>query len=110
MGIAVTLSRLIYLTSYRHDLEFRIQLINQAKMGLLNYVNKLMNIGSDMDPDSPEVKQMEQRKQRLELMDKQLDQELQQYQAKLDMTNAETQKVQQDMQQNIQMSYGGRGG
>ena len=64
MGVAVSLSRLIYLTSYRHDLEFRIQLINQARMGLLNFVNDLMNVGTDMDPDSPEVKQMEQRKQR----------------------------------------------
>ena len=107
MGVAVSLSRLIYLTSYRHDLEFRIQLINQARMGLLNFVNDLMNVGTDMDPDSPEVKQMEQRKQRLQLFDKQLDQELQQYQAKLETTTPEIQKVKQDMQTNIQMSYGG---
>lgn len=76
-------------------------------MGLLNFVNDLMNVGTDMDPDSPEVKQMEQRKQRLQLIDKQLDQELQQYQAKLETTTAEIQKVKQDMQTNIQMSYGG---
>jgi molecular chaperone GrpE (heat shock protein) len=107
MGIAVTLSRLIYLNSYRHDLEFRIQIINQAKMGLLNYVNKLMNIGTDMDPDSPEVKQMEQRKQRLQLIDKQLDQELKEYQSKLEIVTADMQKTQQDMQRDIQMAYGG---
>lgn len=108
MGLVVSAARMMYLNGYRHDLEYKVQLISQARMGLLNNLNTLMANGADMDPDSPEVKLMEQRKQRLMLIDKKLEQELKAYQVKLDSVTAEMQGVQRGLQKNIEIAYGGR--
>lgn len=105
MGLVVSAARMMYLNGYRHDLEYKIQLIHQARMNLLNNLNGLIANGADMDPDSPEVKLMEQRKQRLMLIDKKLEQELKAYQLKLDSTKAEMQKVEENIKQGIQMAY-----
>lgn len=110
MGILVSASRLMYITGFRHDLEYKIQLINTARTNLMAQVNSMMANGADMDPESPEVKMMEQRKQRLMLVDKKLDQEIQQYQTQLQMINAEEQSVNKSLQQGIEHAYsGGRG-
>lgn len=105
MGILVSASRLMYITGFRHDLEYKIQLINTSRTNLMNQINSMMANGADMDPESPEVKLMEQRKQRLMLIDKKLDQELQQYQAQLQMINAEEQGLNRSLQQGIEHSY-----
>ena len=105
MGVLVSAARLMYITSYRHDLEYKIQLINTARANLLSSMNTMMANGADMDPESPEVKIMEQRKQRLMLIDKKLDQELQQYQTQLNVINAEEQGVTKSLQQGIEHSY-----
>lgn len=105
MGVLVSASRLMYITGYRHDLEYKIQLINTARTNLLASINESMANGADMEPDSPEVKIMEQRKQRLMLMDKKLEMELQQYQTQLQMITAEEKSVDQSLQQNIERSY-----
>jgi len=105
MGVLVAASRLMYITGYRHDLEYKIQLINTSRTNLLSSINESMANGADMEPDSPEVKLMEQRKQRLMLIDKKLEMELQQYQTQLQMINAEENSVNQSLQQNIERSY-----
>lgn len=105
MGVLVSASRLMYITGYRHDLEYKIQLINTARTNLMGSINETMANGADMEPESPEVKMMEQRKQRLMLIDKKLEMELQQYQAQLQMINAEENGLNQSLQQNIERSY-----
>lgn len=105
MGVLVQSSRLIYITSLRNDLEYKIQIINTSRTNLMNTINATMVNGADMDPDSPEVRLMEQRKQRLMLIDKKLEMQLQQYQTQLQMINAEEQAISKNLQQNIERSY-----
>lgn len=106
MGLITSTIRLIYLNNYRHDLEYKSQLISTAKLGLSNTINDLLNAGSDLDPDSPEVKALEKRKERLYLVEKRLDEQMQRYQTQLKMVEAEYQSVQQQIDKNIQFSYG----
>ncbi len=102
MGILVSATTLMYLTGQKHDLEYQIDMINGARGNLLATVNTLVQNGADMEPDSPEVKLMEQRKQRLMLIDKKFEQDLVHAQTKLDWVNAKEQKVQQGLQRNIE--------
>lgn len=70
------------------DLEYKINQINQAKLSLTNSLNELMNVGTDMDPDSLEVKQLEARKERLHQFEKQLDMKLQEYSQQLSLVQS----------------------
>ena len=108
MGLITSTIRLIYLNNYRLDLEFKCGKISSAKLGLSNTINDLLNVGTDLDPDSPEVKALEKRKERLHLVEKQLDEQLQRYQTQLKMVEAEYQQVQQQIDKNIQFAYGGK--
>lgn len=85
--IAATLNKQ-YLIAYRNELEYKITLINQAKMGLSDSANDLLNAGSDMDPENPAVKQLEQRRERLNLLEKKLDMQMEEYQTKLKMVES----------------------
>lgn len=105
MGLVVSAARMMYLNGYRHDLEYKVQIISQTRIDLLNRLNSLMASNADMEPDSPEYRLMEQRKQRLMIVDKKLEQELKAYQVKLDTVTAEMQQVKQSLDQNIALAY-----
>jgi hypothetical protein len=105
--------RSLCLIFMQHDLENKIMLITETKMGLANSVNSLLTVGTDLDPDSPEMKKLELRKQKLQLIEKKLDAELQQYQTKLKMVETEMEAVKHMLDRDIQRSFsygGGRGG
>ena len=70
------------------DLEYKINQINQAKLSLTNSLNELMNVGTDLDPDSLELKQLEARKERLHQFEKQLDMKLHEYQMQLSLVES----------------------
>lgn len=70
------------------DLEYKINQINQAKLSLTNSLNELMNVGTDLDPDSTMVKHLEERKAKLHQLEKQLDMELQKYQTQLQLVDS----------------------
>jgi hypothetical protein len=105
MGILVAASRAMYLTGARNDLEYKIQLINTARLNLMNEMNSLTANGADLDPESPEVKIMEQRRQRLMLIDKKLEMEMQQYQSQLQMVQSEEEGVRTSFQKNVERAY-----
>ena len=105
MGLITASVRKMYLNSERLDLEYKIQLITQAKMGLSESVNDLLNVGTDTDPDSPVVKQLEQRKEKLYLLEKKLDMQMQKYQEKLNMIEAEMQSCEKMFEKNVQSSF-----
>ena len=56
MGLVVSQIRLLYLQQQRLDLEYKIQLITQTKMGLSKATSDLMEVGNDYDPESPTTK------------------------------------------------------
>lgn len=109
MGIAVSTVRLIYLTMYKLDLEYKLSLISTAKMSLSQSVNDLLTVGTDLEPDSPEVKALERRKERLYLIEKRLDEQMTRYQTTLKMVEAQIDQVNNSIDRGIQHAFGGRG-
>ena len=73
------------------DLEYKINLIHETKLSLTNSLNELVNVGSDLDPSNPMVKQLQARQEKLHQLEKKLDMQLQMYQTQLQL-------VQQNMQ------------
>ena len=67
------------------DLEYKINLINETKLSLTNSMNELVNVGSDLDPSNPMVKQLQLRKEKLHQLEKKLDMQLQLYQTQLQL-------------------------
>ena len=105
MGMATAQMRLMYLNAYRLDLEYKVQLITEAKMNLSRTVTDLLNVGTDLDSDDPVVKKLQARKERLNVMEKKLDMQMQQYQQKLQMIEKEMQSCEQLLQKNIDRSF-----
>ena len=67
------------------DLEYKINLINETKLNLTNSMTELVNVGSDLDPSNPMVKQLQARKEKLHQLEKKLDMQLQLYQTQLQL-------------------------
>lgn len=105
MGMATSQLRLIYLNAYRLDLEYKMQLIAEAKMNLSKTCTDLINVGTDLSSDDPVVKMLEARKERLNQMEKKLDMQMQQYQQKLQMINQEYSSCEKMLSDNIQRSF-----
>ena len=105
MGMATSQLRLMYLNAYRLDLEYKMQLITEAKMNLSKTCTDLINVGTDLSSDDPVVKMLEARKERLNQMEKKLDIQMQQYQQKLQMINQEYGSCEKMLSDNIQRSF-----
>lgn len=101
MGLLTASMRTSYLNSQRLDLEYKIQLVSQAKVDLAQQSSELVNAGTDLDPNSPVVKQLEARKEKLHLLEKKLDQQMLQYQNKLALINSEYQSAQKMFTSNV---------
>lgn len=107
MGLITATIRKTQLNSYRLDLEYRMGLISASKLNLSQTVNDLLSVASDLDADSPEARALEKRKERLYLVEKKLDEQMQRYETQLKMVEAELQTCDQMIDKNIQYSYGG---
>lgn len=105
MGILINQMRLAEINSYRSDLEYKIQLVSTTKLDLSSQLNEIIGLSSDLTQDSPEMKALEQKKQRLQQAEKQLDLQLQRYQTQLQMIEQEEQSVKEQLQKSIQRSY-----
>ena len=67
------------------DLEYKINLINETKLSLASSLNELVNVGSDLDPSNPMVKQLQARKEKLHQLEKKLDMQLHMHQTQLQL-------------------------
>lgn len=105
MGLLIAQMRLAQINEYRSNLEYQIQLVSSTKLDLSAQINEIVGLGSDMDPDSPEMKALEKKKERLYQVEKALDQQLQRYQSQLQMIEAEEQGVKESLQKAIQRSF-----
>jgi len=105
MGILVSTMRLQYLLQAKGDLEYKIQLITQSKMGLMQSTNELMAVGNDYDPDSPIVKTLQQRQAKLKVLEQQLDMQMNEYQNRLKAVETEIESARGVIDKNIQSSF-----
>ena len=105
MGLLIAQMRLAQINEYRSDLEYKLRLVASTKLDLSNQINELVGFGSDLDPDSPEMKALEKKKERLYAVEKALDAQQQRYQTQLEMIEAEEQSVKQSLEKSIQRSF-----
>lgn len=105
MGLASATFRLVYLESFRHDLEMKIQTITESKLSLTKTIDELVNVGNDMDPESETVKQLQARRDKLNALDKKLDAQLQLYKSQLEMVNTEIESAEKLRDKTIERSF-----
>lgn len=105
MGYAVAAMEAMSLNAERLDLEYKVQLIADAKMNLGKTISDLLQVGTDLEPDSPVVKKLEQRKERLHMLEKKLDMQMEQYKQRLKAIDIAYQSCEQMMQKNLQKSF-----
>lgn len=105
MGLLTSQIRLMYLQQQRLDLEYKIQLVTQTKMGLSQSVSDLMQVGNDFDPESPTTKMLQQRQAKLKVLEQKLDMQMQEYQNRLQMIETEYGSCKSMMEKNIQESF-----
>ena len=112
MGFVTGSIRLFYLTQLRNDLEYKIMLISEAKMDMAKAVTDLIGVGTDLNPDSPIVKDMKARREKLEIMSKELDAKMVLYKNKLQAVEKEIGSAQAVINGGIKrsFSYGQNGG
>lgn len=89
------------LIGQKHDIERDMNNIRQAKMGLTDAGKDLLHAGTDMDPENPVIKQLEARKARLALLEKDLDMKLDDYEIKLAMITKNIQKCDETIKNSI---------
>ena len=105
MGLIASSFRMMYLTAYQISLESKIQWIASAKMELVASSDEIMALGNDLDPENPAVKAMEARRDSLIVLEKKLDLQMQEYQNRLKMVDAEMQSAQNAVDKSIERSF-----
>ncbi len=105
MGLIASSFRTMYLTAYKITLESKIQWIAAAKMELVASSEEIMALGNDLDPENPAVKKLEARRDKLIVLEKKLDLQMQEYQQRLDMVNAEYESAKGAVTAGIQNSF-----
>lgn len=105
MGLITSTFRMMYLTAYKLTLESKVQWIATAKMELVASSDEILALGNDLDPENPAVKQLEARRDKLNVLEKRLDLQMQEYQSRLKMVDAELQSCQGAVDNAIQRSF-----
>jgi len=94
MGFITGSIRLLYLTQLKNDLQYKMALITEAKLDMSKNISELTPVGTDMDPDSPVIQAMKARRDKMKIIEDQLDRQLVIYQSKLDAVKEEIKSAQ----------------
>ena len=105
MGFITDSMRLRQLHGQKMDLEFKIQQITITKQSMINAGSDLMKVGTDYDPDSPVMKTLQQRQQKLKILEEKLNQQAQEYQLQLDAVRTEYESCKQRVNQSIKEEF-----
>jgi len=108
MGIAIASIRLQELTMEQIDLQYKISLISTAIGDLSNTINDILTVGTDLDPNSPEMKAIQNRKERLYVIEKKLNEQMTRMQTRLKLVEAQIGQARQNIDRSIQHTFGGR--
>ena len=105
MGLITSSFRMMYLTAYQLTLETKIQWISTAKMELTTSSSEIISLGNDLEPDNPAIKQLEARRDKLAVLEKKLDLQMQEYQNRLQMVNKELESCRTAVSSAIDRSF-----
>jgi len=89
----------------KHELTYKMSLIRVSLQHLTESQKDLLNAGTDLDPANPAVKQLEQRKERLALLEKKLNMQLQEYKERLEMIEANEQNYEKMFKDGLKSMY-----
>ena len=95
----------MYLTAYKFSLETKIQWIAAAKMELIASSDEILALGNDLDPENPAVKQLKARSDKLSVLEKRLDMQMQEYQNRLHMVKTELKSCEDAVKSAIDSSF-----
>jgi len=98
LAASVTQQQLI---AYKNDLEYKISQIEESKRSISASSTNLVSVGTDLDPESPMVKQIEQRKERLNMLEKKLDMQLNTYKTQLALTEKNLQSANEEVKSSL---------
>ena len=105
MGFVTDSIRLKQLNGERMDLKFKIQQITTTKMSLTGINSDLTKVGTDYDPDSPVMKTLQQRQEKIKILEEKLNHQMQEYQLQLDMVEAEYQACKGRLKEEIKEEF-----
>lgn len=86
------------------DLNHKIALCSEEKTRLASQEMSLVDAGTDLDPNSPVYKQLQARRDRLHLLEKQIDAKMLKYQNQLKMMETQYQSYQQRFEKDVKES------
>ena len=110
MGFVTSSLRLLYLTQMRNDLEYKIMLISEAKLDMSRSIAELVAVGTDLDPDSPIIRNLKARREKMKVIEQELDHKMEQYKTRLKAVETEIDSVQKLVDNNIKRSFSYGGG
>jgi len=105
MGFVTDSIRLRQLNGERMDLKYKIQQIAASKKDLTSVNNDLIKVGTDYDPDSPLMKTIQQRQDKIKILEEKLNQEMHDYQLQLDVVEAEYKSCKERVRSEIQEEF-----
>ncbi len=80
-------------------------LISESKMEMSKSITDIMSVGTDLDPDSPIIKSMKARRDKMKLIEQELDQKMEQYKIKLKAVETEIESAQKIIDNGIQRTF-----
>ena len=105
MGFAASSARLYMLVARKSDLEFQLQMINQARLRLANVLDKLYLSFSNLDPENPVMQKQEALLARIQNQDKRLEVYAERIDKQHTAIKTEINSVRKVITENIQSSF-----
>lgn len=105
MGLITASIRMNELRQSKLDLEYKIQLITQARMNLAQSTSDLTQVGADYDSNSPIAKTLAQRQAKLKILEQKLEQQMMDYQQQLKMIEAEQDSAKEMFNNNVKTAF-----
>ena len=91
-----------------HDVDNQLVRLAQIKSALMSGMGDYLQTMSNLDPDSPEFKIIQRKRQQLAAYEKKIDMEIQQYQNRRQKLEGQLNNASQVLNKNISRAYGGR--
>lgn len=105
MGLCIAIIRLRELQRQRHDAEWQLTVIAQAKGVAHKAINDLMQVGTDYDSESETAKRLQTRKYEFKVYEEELDAQKTEIELQLKAINEEINSCKQMIDANIQSSF-----
>lgn len=105
MGLAASQGRLLMLTARKSDLEFQLQIIQQARMAIANMMNALLPAGASLEPESGQMQAMQMRMAQIQQKDKILEMQANRIDTQHKAVQTEIDSVKKVIDKNIESSF-----